>query len=479
MFIISLIGSLKVGKTSLFNVLINNNCFLNINNIFDYNYGLKYFRNKFFIFIDNINFDNFNKKNFNNKDIYFSLYKKFIFNLKNSDLVCWLVDSTINFLDKDIYFYKYILKKYNKNIILILSKTDLLKIDYKFILYKFCSLGIKNIFNISIYKRSSIENLLNNLYLILFKNFKDNINFKYFLKFCLNLNKYNELYNLYLLKNNNKNLNFKNIKIIILGKTNVGKSTFLNNICKCNYSFVSNIQNTTKEFIFYNFIFNNIKILISDSPGISKNFFNKHYSFIKFFKKINIFNVILFIIDINKGLTKYDLGMIKFLLIKGKILFIIFNKCEKLNSIDKLKHRKYIIKKYGFIKHIFIFFICALNLKKNFLFKLFKLIIKYYNKIFNSNISTYKINKILKLALENFSENNSFNNLIKLKYAHIGGYDPFTIVIHGKRVNYINLSYKNYLINFYTRSLKFFGYKINIKFKECNNPYIKKIYKSR
>ncbi len=475
MFIISLIGSSKVGKTSLFNKLINNNDFLNINNLFDFSYGLKYFKKKFFIFIDNINFDIFNKKNFNNSNIYFKLYKKFILNLKNSDLICLLVDSHLNILDKDIYFYKNIVKKFNNNIVLIVSKIDLLNANNRFIIYKFYSLGIKYIFTISIYKKYMLKDLLNNLYLILIKNFKNNDFFKYLLKYCVNLNKYDKLYNLYLLKNNK---NLKCINIVILGKTNVGKSTLLNNICKCNCSFVSSFENTTKEFIFYNLVFNNIKFLISDSPGISKMFFNKYYSFFKFFKKINIFNIILFTIDINIGLTKYDLYLIKFLLVKGKIVFIIFNKCEKLNKNDNLKYEKYIKKKYGFIRNIFIFFISALNLKEKFLFKLFKLINKNYNKIFNYNISTYKINKILKLALKNFSEKNNFNNLIKLKYAHIGGYNPLTIIIHGKKVNYINLSYKNYLINFYTRYLKIFGYNINIRFKECYNPYIS-IYKKK
>ncbi len=471
MFTISLVGSSKVGKTSLFNKLINNNYYLNLNNIFDCSYGLKYFKKKYFIFIDNINIDNFNKKKISKKNIYFNLYKKFIFNLKNSDLVCLIVDCNINFLDKDLYFYKNIIKKINKNIILILNKIDLLNINIKRIKNKFNSFGIKYIFSISIYNKKLILNLLNNLYLILIKNFKNNIIFfKYLLKFCINLDQYNKLYNLYF--NNNKIFDYKNIKIIILGKPNSGKSTFLNCICKNNYSFVSNIENTTKEFIFYNFIYNNIKFIISDTPGINKKFFNKNYCFISFFKKISYFNIVLFLIDINKGLTKYDLFLIRFLLYKGKIIYIIFNKCEKFNNSDKLKYKNYIKNKYGFIKNIIIFFICALNLKKNFLFKLFNLIIKNYNKIFKINISTSKINKILKLALKNLSEKNNFNNSIKLKYAHIGGYNPFTIIIHGKKVNFINLSYKNYLINYYIRYLKFFGYNVNIKFKECYNPYI-------
>ncbi len=475
MFIVSLVGSSRVGKTSLFNKLVNNNYFLNLNNIFDSNYGLRYFKKKFFIFIDNVSYDNFFKINNNKKNIYLNLYKKFIFNLNNSDLICLLIDCNINILDKDIFYYKNIIKKNNKNVILIINKIDLLKnINIENIKYKFNIFGIKYIFFLYVYNNDTIINLLNYLYLILINKLEYNIVFfKYLLKFCINLNEYDKLYNFNLL-NNNKSIKHQSIKIIILGKPNSGKSTLLNCICKSNHSYVSNIENTTKEFIFYNYIHNNTKFIISDTPGINKKFFSKYYNFSSFIKKIIFFNIVLFIIDINKGLTKYDLSLIKFLLYKGKILYLIFNKCEKLNKNNKLNYIKYIKNKYGFIKNIFMFFICALNLEKNFLFKLFESIINSYNKIFNINIKTSKINKILKLALSKFSERNNFNNSIKLKYAHIGGYNPLTIIIHGKKVSDIKLSYKNYLINFYIKYLKIFSYNIKIKFKECYNPYISK-----
>ncbi len=479
MFTISFVGRTKVGKTSLFKTLLEKNNYLWKNNIFDFNYLIKYFKDKYFIIIDNIYLNRSLLKSNKKSNLYLKLYNKFIFNIINSDLVCLLIDLSSSLLDEDIYFYKNIIKKYTNNIILILNKLDLLNnLDKKYYIYKYYSLGIKNIISISIFNKKSILNLLNSFYDILIKKFNNNITFfKYLLKFCINFEDYYEIKKLYFnnnikyINNVNLNININNIKIIILGKTNVGKSTLLNSICDNNCSFVSKYRNTTKSFIFYNFFINNINFLISDSPGISKKYFDKYYTLSKFLKKIVFFKVVFFLVDINDGLTDYDLSCIKLLLSKGKILFIIFNKCEKLNSIFKYKYYKYIKRKYGFLKNIFIYFICAINLNKKFIFNLLKLVNIKYNNIFLNKISTSKINKILKLAINNFNENNNFQNLINFKYAHIGNYNPFTIIIHCKKINNINISYKKYLINFFTRYLNFYSYNINIKFKKYNNLF--------
>ncbi len=478
MYTICLLGRSKVGKTSFFRKIINNNIFsLKLKNSLDFSYCLKLINNKYFIFIDTINI--YNKiNNLKFKNIYNELYKKFLFNIYNSDLILFLIDYSVGLLDEDIIFYKKFIKNYVNKTILILNKIDLIyKYEYLnkyFIVNNYYSLNIKNIMFISILNNFNLDKLFNKIYILL-NNKNNNLKFfNYLLKYCINL--YN--FNINDLKFNNNNYNKKllynyTINIIILGKTNVGKSTFLNSICNDNRSFVSSVKNVTKDFIFFNFINNNIKYLISDSPGIGKYFLNNNnFSIFSFYKTISFFNIIFFMIDINYGLTKYDLYLINFFLIKGKILFIIFNKCENLKNSDKYKIKNYIINRYGFIKNLFIFFISALYIDNIFIFNLFNLCYNCYNNIFYSNINTSKINKILKLAINNFNENNYFKKVFNLKYAHIGSYKPFTIIIHGNNVNNINLSYKKYLINFFIKRLNFLSFNINLKFKESLNPYV-------
>ncbi len=475
MYTICLVGRSKVGKTSFLNKIINNNIFtFKLKNSFDFNYCIKIIKDKYFIFIDNIYIYNNILKfkdniNFSNK-----LYSKFLFNIYSCDIIFFFIDSSIGLLDEDIYFYNNYIKNNISKTILVLNKSDLIdKYNYLnkyFILKKCYSLKIKDIIFISILNNNSLDKLFNKTYIHLENKIGNLKFFNNLLKYCVNLYNYN-INNLNFVKDNNL-LNYFKINIVILGKTNVGKSTFLNYICGDNRCFVSNLENITKDFIFYNFVKNNIKFLISDSPGINKKFFNFNYSILEFYRIIKFFDIIFFMIDINSGITKYDLYLINFLLIKGKILFIIFNKCENLSIRYINIYKNYILNKYGLMKNLFIFFISCLNLKKKNIFNLFNLCYNCYSNIYLKDIKTSKINKILKLAINNFSENNYFKNVFNLKYAHIGSYKPFTIVIHGNNINNINFSYKKYLINFFTKELGFSSFNINLKFKESLNPYI-------
>ncbi|MCA8917380.1 MAG: ribosome biogenesis GTPase Der, partial [Planctomycetes bacterium] len=59
----------------------------------------------------------------------------------------------------------------------------------------------------------------------------------------------------------------------------------------------------------------------------------------------------------------------------------------------------------------------------------------------------------------------------KLRYAHPGGTNPPTIVIHGSRTKHLAESYRRYLENFFRKRYKLEGTPIRIEFREGENPY--------
>ncbi len=61
---------------------------------------------------------------------------------------------------------------------------------------------------------------------------------------------------------------------------------------------------------------------------------------------------------------------------------------------------------------------------------------------------------------------------IKLKYAHQGGRNPPTVIIHGSQTDALPEAYKRYLINFYREKLSLAGTPVRIKFKSPENPFI-------
>ncbi len=497
MFNLVIVGRSNVGKTSLFNLLTNTNYALVsdcLNSTLDFNYGLLSFNNKFIICVDTCSFSDLSFLKYLNKKIdnYFnflnSIQKKYVFLLKNASLICLLIDFSVGVLFEDIILTNFILKLKKNNVIILINKIDKNKYLNNFS-FNFYSLGVKNLYFISVSQNIGIKEFIDNLFESEKYKILKKINVSlYFnmLSLCINLNSYYYLiFKLFSkLKNKKLLLYFKNsdkylnniVKIIIIGKPNVGKSTFFNFISKSDVSFVSNVSGTTKDFIFYNFYMNNKNYVIVDTPGIFKKKYKKYFFFNKeFLCKTIYFKILLFIVDITEGLSKYDLNLLNLFLNKGKLLILIFNKCDKIYSFNKEIYKKELFIKYNFMRNIYIFFISAIKLDYKFIFYLFNFIDKMYNNVYLKKINSSKLTKIL-IQATNFYSYKNLNNLVKLKYAHIGGYYPFTIIIHGNKINLISNSYKQYLINFFMKYLNLFGLKINLKFKEIFNPF-KKIYK--
>ncbi len=484
MFTLAIVGHINVGKTSFFNILTKTNYYYISNKqnfSFDFFYGICFFKNKYCICIDTCSFLNLNilKKNKNKLNKY--IYDKFIYVAKNVDFICLLVDINIGLIEEDILLFKFFFK-YNKNIILIINKIDLCcKIDFYNNISSFNYLGINKIYNLSIKKKIGISVFIKDLFNLknkFFYNKKKNLfYFKEILLLCNNLDVYYNYLN-YLFNNNNLNLkkenkylNYKNIiKIIIIGKQNVGKSTFLNSISGINRSFVDNFYGTTKDYIFLYKKIYNIFYCFIDTPGFIRYKGKKKLYFLnKFFYKFFDLKIIFYIVDIYYGISKYDLFLLNFFLNKGKIVYLFFNKCDKIKNFNKKIYKSILLKKFDFIKRIKLSFISAININKLKLKNLFISINKNYINIFIKKINSYLLTNILILANKNFIEKNNVNFNLKLKYAHIGGYYPFTIIIHGKNINLINNSYKKYLCNFFIKNLNIFGINIFLKFKEISN----------
>ncbi len=495
MFSLALVGRANVGKTSLFNFLTSTNYALvsnELNSTVDFNYGLLSFNDGFVICIDTCSFLNlcflkYLNKNINDYNtVLNNIQKKYIFLLNRVDLICLLVDASVGVLFDDMFLSNSFLKLAKNNLVVIVNKIDKKNYINNFF-YNFYSLGIKDLYYISVSQNIGIKDFVSSIFLSKKYNVIINNNnvFLYIdmLNLCVNLNRYYYfILKLFGLDKNifiNKNsfcVNLRNIfKIVIVGKPNVGKSTFFNSVSKYNISIVSNISGTTKDFIFSNFFYKDNNYILVDTPGLYKNLYSKgNFLSKEFFRKILLFKIILFVVDINEGLSKYDLYLLNLFLNKGKLLILIFNKCDKIKLLNIKIYKEKLFIKYNFIKNIYIYFISAIKLNEKFINGLFYFINKMYKNVFFNKISSSKLTKIL-IKATNFYNYKNLSNLVKLKYAHIGGYYPFTIIIHGNKINLINNSYKQYLVNFYMKYLNLLGLKINLKFKEIFNPFKKLI----
>nr|BET44850.1 MAG: ribosome biogenesis GTPase Der [Candidatus Aschnera chinzeii] len=171
--------------------------------------------------------------------------------------------------------------------------------------------------------------------------------------------------------------------IILLGRTNVGKSTLFNNLTHSKTSLVSHLPNTTRDIKSGEIHYNGKKIIIIDTAGLEESY-DKLQKIIwkKIFNSIQGIDIILYVLDAKSGLTKLDIIIIDKLRIYNKIINLIINK------IDNIDYNGCINDCYSLgIKNIFpISAISGIGLHV-----LIKKIITYCNLIDNE-ISFYRIN---------------------------------------------------------------------------------------
>ncbi|QCI19137.1 ribosome biogenesis GTPase Der [Buchnera aphidicola (Aphis nerii)] len=445
--IIALIGRTNVGKSTLFNILTKkrNALVSDLSGLTrDRNYESCYLeKNTKFILVDTAGFD------FKSNVIQEQAHKQTLTAIKESDLIFFVVNARDGVLPQEYEILKEI-RKYQKESFLVINKIDGIKEIEK--INEFYSLGFKKNIQISASHNQGINHLINE-HLIPWIKFK-----------------YEKIQSKQILET--KNIS---IKIACIGKPNVGKSTLINSLLMQDRIITSNIPGTTLDVISIPIKYNNKNYILIDTAGTSKKKTKKkieQISIIKTLKTIQKTDITLLVIDAKNEqfrICHQNLLLINIIENFGKPLIIIINKWDLLNFSEKNQFKKllnYQLKNSFFLK---IHFISAINSEG--IYEIFKLI-EDFNLSYQHKISTSKLMQIMKDAIKKHQPPMINGRRIKLKYVHLGNYNPIKIIIHGNQTRYLPITYKKYLKNFFYKSLAIHGVPINLKFKETINPYV-------
>ena len=139
----------------------------------------------------------------------------------------------------------------------------------------------------------------------------------------------------------------------IIGRPNVGKSTFLNEILKKKVAITSDKSGTTRNIILGVYNDQDSQIAFVDTPGIRKpstkldNILNN-----KSYVMIDTPDLILFMVDISKGYGKGDKFILDSIKEENKKIILLLNKIDKLNKEELIKRVDEISKEYNFLEII-------------------------------------------------------------------------------------------------------------------------------
>ncbi|PWC22739.1 ribosome biogenesis GTPase Der [Brenneria roseae subsp. roseae] len=265
------------------------------------------------------------------------------------------------------------------------------------------------------------------------------------------------------------------IKLAIVGRPNVGKSTLTNRILGEDRVVVYDMPGTTRDSIYIPMVRDEREYILIDTAGVRKRGkvtdTVEKFSVIKTLQAIEDANVVLLVIDAREGISDQDLSLLGFILNSGRSLVIVVNKWDGLSQEVRDEVKETLDLRLGFIDFARIHFISALH--GSGVGNLFESVTEAYTCA-TRRVGTSMLTRIMQMAADDHQPPLVRGRRVKLKYAHAGGYNPPIVVIHGNQVKDLPDSYKRYLMNYYRRSLNVMGTPIRIQFKEGENPFADK-----
>ena len=264
----------------------------------------------------------------------------------------------------------------------------------------------------------------------------------------------------------------KGISIAVVGRPNVGKSTLVNRLLGEERVVVFDQAGTTRDSIYIPFERNEQQFTLIDTAGMRRkakvSLVVEKFSIIKALQAVEKSNVVIYLIDAREGVTDQDAHLLGMVLEAGRALIIGLNKWDGL-SVDQ----KELIKKQLEMKLPFLDFaekhpISALH--GSGVGKLFDVVHQLYDAAM-VDMSTPVLTRILKEAIATHQPPLVSGRRIKLKYAHQGGRNPPTVVIHGVQTDALADSYKRYLMNFFRTQMDLRGTPVRLVFKSTENPF--------
>ena len=255
------------------------------------------------------------------------------------------------------------------------------------------------------------------------------------------------------------------IKVAVIGKPNVGKSSLINKLTGQNRSIVSDIAGTTRDAIDSEVINKEGRFLFIDTAGIRRkskvNEDIERYSVLRAYMAVDRAQVCVIMIDATEGFTEQDSKVAGYAHEQGKACIIAVNKWDAIQKDDKTMNefRKKLEVDFSFMPYAPMIFISAKTGQR--LDRLYQLI-KYVNEQNAMRISTGMLNDLLSYATSRVQPPSDKGKRLKIYYMTQASTRPPTFVCFVNRAELFHYSYQRYLENQLRESFGFEGTPIRL-----------------
>lgn len=365
---------------------------------------------------------------------------------KESDIILYLVDGKLAPDDEDRQFF-YSLKKLGKPIALVINKVDNKKDEER--AWEFVNFGAKEIFNLSVTHNVGLDELYEWLEKFLHEEFlipDEEENLEDFLEH------YEE----------GKEFQFKevdqnHIRVGIVGRVNVGKSSLLNALVKQERSVVSSIAGTTIDPVNESVVHKDKVIEFVDTAGIRKR--GKIQGLERFAlnrteKILSHSQIALLVLDAQEGFNELD-ERIAGLVAKHYLgVIIVLNKWDKSEMDFDKTVKELRLDRFKFLAYAPVISVSALSGKR--VHVLLDKILQIFEN-FTQKIQTSKLNTLIENATRAHPLPHDYGKLVKIYYAVQYDLAPPKIALIMNRPKALHFSYKRYLQNQIRKEFNFEG----------------------
>lgn len=356
--------------------------------------------------------------------------------METSDVILFIVDVKQGLLDSDMNVAN-LLRKTKKPVVLVVNKVDDMR-KANLDVYEFYNLGLGEPIPVSAGQGLGLGDMLDEVV----KHFED----------------YTE--------DDNKS---EKIKVAIIGKPNVGKSSLINRLVGEERLIVSDIAGTTRDAVDTEITINNQQYVFIDTAGMRRKSKVEagieRYSIIRAVAAVERCDVAVLVIDASEGITDQDTKIAGIAHERGKASIIAINKWDKIEKDDKTMNKfiKQIEAELKYMPYAPMLFISVLTGQRvNHLFEMIKMVSENHAL----RISTGLLNDVIIEATALTEPPSDKGKQLKIYYITQVSVKPPTFVIFVNNKELMHFSYRRYLENQIRDNFGFKGTPIHFIIRE-------------
>ncbi|NIR28045.1 MAG: ribosome biogenesis GTPase Der [Gammaproteobacteria bacterium] len=262
------------------------------------------------------------------------------------------------------------------------------------------------------------------------------------------------------------------IRVAIVGRPNVGKSTLINRILGHERVLTHARPGTTRDSVYIPLERDGRRYTLIDTAGIRRRARVadrlEKFSVVQSLQAIEAAEVAIVLMDAREGVTDQDAHLVGMVLDAGRAIVLALNKWDGLDPDQRRFARRSLERKLAFAGFARMHFISALH--GTGVGELLVAVERAWESG-SRDLSTPELTRILESAVSRHAPPSVRGRRIKLRYAHQGGRNPPLIVVHGTRTGLVPNAYRRYLERVFQQALGLEGTPVRIEFRTGANPY--------